>query len=257
MLLEAQGIRVAFEGAQILHGVSISVEAGEFVALLGPNGSGKSTLMNGISRQVPLQSGRILIDGREIQELPGWRLLQLGCAHVLERHRMFPQMTVWENLVLGAGPGAPPRRVEAGLERCHALFPRLRDRSRQLAGSLSGGEQQMCALARGLMSEPRLLLLDEPFIGLSPHMRDEVERALHLVQESGVAILMIEQNVREALRMSQRAYVLRTGRVVLAARSAELDLEAVRDAFMGLCCGVSAGVGGPAGPVAPGSAPVP
>jgi branched-chain amino acid transport system ATP-binding protein len=234
MLLEADDISVAYDGAQVLWDVSIAVGQGEVVALLGPNGSGKSTLMNSISRLVALKSGRIVFAGREIQREPPYRMVQLGLCHVLERHRLFPYMTVLENLQLGAGPGASRDAVEAGLERAHQLFPILGERSGQIAGSLSGGEQQMCAIARGLMAGPRLLLVDEPFIGLSPKMRGTVERALRLVSESGVSILLIEQNVREALRMSSRAYVLRTGRVVVSGASRELaETDAVKQAFMG------------------------
>jgi branched-chain amino acid transport system ATP-binding protein len=234
MLLEAHNISVAYDGTQVLWDVSISIARGEVVALLGPNGSGKSTLMNSISRLVALESGHILFEGREIQGEPPYRMLQLGLCHVLERHRLFPYMTVLENLQLGAGPRASREVVEGGLERAYQLFPILAERRGQVAGSLSGGEQQMCAIARGLMAAPRLLLVDEPFIGLSPKMRGAVERALRLVSESGVSILLIEQNVREALRMSARAYVLRTGRVAVSGASRELaETDAVRQAFMG------------------------
>jgi branched-chain amino acid transport system ATP-binding protein len=234
MLLEVRDLEVAYGEYQVVWGVSLSVAAGESVALLGPNGSGKSTLMNSISRLVALKSGRIVFEGRAIQGEPPYRMVQLGLCHVLERHRLFPYMTVLENLQLGAGPRASRDAVDAGLERAYRLFPILEERSGQIAGSLSGGEQQMCAIARGLMASPRLLLVDEPFIGLSPKMRGTVERALRLVSESGVSILLIEQNVREALRMSSRAYVLRTGRVVVSGASRELaETDAVRQAFMG------------------------
>jgi branched-chain amino acid transport system ATP-binding protein len=234
MLLEADNISVDYDGVQVLWDASIAVDRGEVVALLGPNGSGKSTLMNSISRLVALKSGRILFDGRQIDREPPYRMVQLGLCHVLERHRLFPYMTVLENLQLGAGPSASRDAVDAGLQRAYRLFPILEERRGQVAGSLSGGEQQMCAIARGLMASPRLLLVDEPFIGLSPKMRGTVERALRLVSESGISILLIEQNVREALRMSSRAYVLRTGRVVVSGASRELgETDAVRQAFMG------------------------
>jgi branched-chain amino acid transport system ATP-binding protein len=234
MLLEAARISVAYDGAQVLWDVSVDVAEGEIVALLGPNGSGKSTLMNSISRLVKLKSGCIVFKGREIQAEPPHRTVELGMAHVLERHRLFPYMTVLENLILGGGPKAPRARIEEGLEEAYRLFPRLKERQRQMAGRLSGGEQQMCAIARGLIARPRLLLVDEPFIGLSPQLRQEVEGALRSINEAGVSMLLIEQNVREALRMSHRAYVLRTGRVVLTAPSRELAQgEAVREAFMG------------------------
>ena len=234
MLLEAARVSVAYDGAQVLWDVSVEVAEGEIVALLGPNGSGKSTLMNSISRLVNLKSGRITFAGREIQAEPPHRMLALGMAHVLERHRLFPHMTVLENLVLGGGPYAKRAEIEERLAEAYRLFPRLEERRRQMAGSLSGGEQQMCAIARGLMSRPRLLLVDEPFIGLSPQLRHDVEGALRLINDTGVGILLIEQNVREALRMSRRTYVLRNGRVVLAGPSRELaDGDRIRDAFMG------------------------
>jgi branched-chain amino acid transport system ATP-binding protein len=234
MLLEADNISVAYDGHQVLWGVSIAVDRGEVVALLGPNGSGKSTLMSSISRLIPIMSGRILFDGRQIEGEPAHRMVQLGLCHVLERHRLFPFMTVLENLQLGAGPRASRVDVDAGLEQAYRLFPILQERRGQIAGSLSGGEQQMCAIARGLMARPDLLLVDEPFIGLSPRMRNAVERTLQLVRESGVSILLIEQNVREALQMSSRAYVLRAGRVVLSGASSELaKTDALKQAFMG------------------------
>lgn len=235
MLLEVEGLSVAYERTQVLWDVSISLEAGEIVALLGPNGSGKSTLMNSISGLIAPSSGAIRCEGRDIKAEPAYRRVQLGIAHVLERHRLFPYMTVLENLTLGAGPNAGRQKIRDGLESMYQLFPRLAERQRQMAGTLSGGEQQMCAIARGLMAGPRLLMVDEPFIGLSPHLRDLLEGALRTVHQSGIGVLLIEQNVREALRMSQRAYILRAGRVVLSGSSNDIGgTAAIRDAFMGV-----------------------
>lgn len=243
-LLEAKGLWVSYGDLRVLWDVSITVDAGEVVALLGSNGSGKSTLMNSLSRLVPLEGGSILLDGQEIRRMPPYRSIELGMAHVLERHRLFPQMTVFENLVLGAGPGAERARLQENLDLACALFPRLLERRGQIASSLSGGEQQMCAIARGLMSSPRLLLIDEPFIGLSPQMRTDVEAALQEVNRSGVSILLIEQNVREALRMSSRAYVLRTGRVALSGVARELaEGESVQQIMMGADFPPAAGSG--------------
>ncbi len=170
-MLEVRNLASGYGGHQILWDVSLRVDDGEIVALLGPNGSGKSTLINSISRLVDRLSGDILFDGVALHDLPPHRMLGCGLSHVLERHRLFPYTSVLENLQLGAGPGASREKVERGLGRAYQLFPRLRERVGQMAGSLSGGEQQMCAIARGLMAQPRLLLVDEPFIGLSPHMR--------------------------------------------------------------------------------------
>jgi branched-chain amino acid transport system ATP-binding protein len=204
------------------------------VALMGPNGSGKSTLMNSISGLVRIWSGEIVFDGTALHALPAHRLLALGISHVLERHRLFPHMTVLENLQLGCGPRGTRAQVDHGLERAYRLFPRLKERQAQTARLLSGGEQQMCAIARGLMSAPKLLLVDEPFIGLSPHMRDEVAAVIRAVNADGVAVVLIEQNVEQALALSHRAYVLREGRVALTGDSAALQKSgAVQDVFLG------------------------
>jgi branched-chain amino acid transport system ATP-binding protein len=230
-LLEAKGLDVAYGDFQVLWDASIMVEPGEIVCLLGPNGSGKSTLMNSLSRLNRLKKGEIRFDGNALHDRPPHRIAELGLSHVLERHRLFPYMTVLENLLLGAGPRPERTRLAAAFERVYRLFPRLKEREAQVAHSLSGGEQQMCAIARGLMRAPKLLLVDEPFIGLSPQLRQEVGRALRRLNDEGVAILLIEQNVREALGFAHRAYVLRAGRVVLAGTASELldgdELEAV------------------------------
>jgi len=223
-----------YGGAQVLWDVSIEVAEHEIVALMGPNGSGKSTLMNSISRLVQPWRGEILFDGVALHGLPAHRMLNIGVSHVLERHRLFPYMSVLENLQLGCGPRASRRAIDSGLQQAYALFPRLKERASQPAYSLSGGEQQMCALARGLMSSPKLLLVDEPLIGLSPRMAEEVVRVLRGINSAGVAILLIEQNVSKALALSHRSYVLREGRVVLTGASAELaGSDAVREVYLG------------------------
>jgi branched-chain amino acid transport system ATP-binding protein len=230
-LLEARGLGVAYGDFQVLWNAAIDAEPGEIVCLLGPNGSGKSTLMNSLSRLTRLTGGEIIFDGHALHQLPAHRIAALGLSHVLERHRLFPYMTVLENLLLGAGPRPDRARLARAFERVYGLFPRLKEREKQLAHSMSGGEQQMCAIARGLMSDPKLLMVDEPFIGLSPQLRHEVGAALRRLNEDGVAILLIEQNVREALSFAHRAYVLRAGRIVLAGRAGDLlaggELEAV------------------------------
>ena len=233
-LLQVRQICVSYSRTRILWTVDLRIAEGEIVALMGPNGSGKSTVMNSVSRLLPLESGEICFNGHQIHDLPAHRMMALGMAHVLERHRLFPQMTVLENLQLGCGPRAPRERVADGLDRAFSLFPKLHERQRQMASLMSGGEQQMCAIARGLMSNPRLLLVDEPFIGLSPSMRDEVFAAIRRVNRDGVTVLLIEQNVAAALELSHRAYVLREGRVVLSDDSAQLGAgDRVREAFLG------------------------
>lgn len=233
-LVEVRQVCVSYSGTRVLWDVTLRIRQGEIVALMGPNGSGKSTLMNSISRLLPLDSGEIFLKGYRIDPLPAHRMMALGMAHVLERHRLFPQMTVLENLQLGCGPGAQREQIADGLSRAFTLFPRLHERQKQMANSMSGGEQQMCAIARGLMSNPSVLLIDEPFIGLSPSMRHEVFVAIKRVNDNGVTVLVIEQNVAEALRLSDRTYVLREGRVVLEEKSLTLTKgNQVREAFLG------------------------
>ena len=228
-------IGVALGDVQVLWDASITVEAGEIVCLLGPNGSGKSTLMNGISRLNRLVSGEIWFDGHALHRLPPHKINRLGISHVLERHRLFPYMTVLENLLLGAGPQSRSCRPQgAASPGSTTSFPASRNANGRLAHSMSGGEQQMCAIGRGLMANPKLLMVDEPFIGLSPRFRDEVTAALLRLNREGVAILIIEQNVRQALAFSHRAYVLKAGQIAAAGPSAELvDSPQVQDIFFG------------------------
>jgi branched-chain amino acid transport system ATP-binding protein len=243
-MLEVAQVEAGYGGTQVLWQTSIRVGDAEVVALMGPNGSGKSTLMNSISGLVRVWSGEIVFDGAALHALPAHRRLGLGIAHVLERHRLFPYMTVLENLQLGCGPRGSREQVKRGLERAYRLFPRLKERRSQTARLLSGGEQQMCAIARGLMSAPKLLLVDEPFIGLSPHMRDEVAGAIRAVHAEGVAVVLIEQNVEQALALSHRAYVLREGVVVLSGDSKQLAAStAVQDVFLGRTQAAAAAAG--------------
>jgi branched-chain amino acid transport system ATP-binding protein len=233
-LLDVRSLSAAIGDVQVLWDASITVEAGEIVCLLGPNGSGKSTLMNAISRLNRLVSGEIWFDSDALHRLPPHKISRLGISHVLERHRLFPYMTVLENLLLGAGPNPGPAVLKSRFARVYDLFPRLRERERQLAHSMSGGEQQMCAIGRGLMASPKLLMVDEPFIGLSPRFRDEVTAALLRLNREGLAILIIEQNVRQALALSHRAYVLKAGQIAAAGPSAELvDSPKLQDIFFG------------------------
>jgi len=233
-LLETRSIGVALGDVQVLWDASIAVKPGEIVCLLGPNGSGKSTLMNSISRLNRIVSGEIWFDGHALHRLPPHKVSRLGISHVLERHRLFPYMTVLENLLLGAGSRPDPRRLKDSFARVYELFPRLRERERQLANSMSGGEQQMCAIGRGLMANPKLLMVDEPFIGLSPRFREEVTKALLRLNADGLAIVIIEQNVRQALAFSHRAYVLKAGQIAVSGPSAELAGSAeLQDIFFG------------------------
>jgi branched-chain amino acid transport system ATP-binding protein len=202
---------------------------------MGANGSGKSSLLNAVSGLVRPAAGTVRFNGRPIGEVPTHRLLGLGLAHVLERRRLFPYMTVLENLLLGAYlPALRPGRA-AALERVYALFPVLRERARQLASTLSGGEQQMVAIARALMARPRFLMMDEPFLGLAPRLVLTMAETIQRINAEGVTVLFTEQNIQQSLAISHRGYVLESGRLVMAGRSAELLADArLQRAYMGL-----------------------
>jgi branched-chain amino acid transport system ATP-binding protein len=221
-LLETRSVGVAHGEIQVLWDASITVNPGEIVCLLGPNGSGKSTLMNSISGLNKVVSGEIRFEGQLLNKLPAHKINQVGLSHVLERHRLFPYMTVFENLILGAGRRPSPAFLKSRFDLVYDLFPRLRERNQQVAKSMSGGEQQMCAIGRGLMGSPKMLMVDEPFIGLSPRFREEVTKALARLNRESLAILLIEQNVKQALELSHRAYILRAGHIVVSGPSSTL-----------------------------------
>jgi branched-chain amino acid transport system ATP-binding protein len=235
-VLRIDGLSVAYGDFQVLWDVSLEVGAGEIVALLGPNGAGKSTVLNSVSGLVPARAGRIEVGGRRVDRLPAHARVASGLAHVLERRRLFPHLTVRQNLWLGAyHPAAKPQRAES-LAAVEALFPRLRERRDQLARTLSGGEQQMVPIARGLMSRPRLLLVDEPTLGLAPRVVADILDVLRRInREQGVAILFIEQNVELALSIAHRGYVLESGRLLLGGTADALRTSGeVRRVFLGL-----------------------
>jgi branched-chain amino acid transport system ATP-binding protein len=234
MLLEVDSLEVAYGDYQVVWGVSLGVDAGESVALLGPNGSGKSTLVNAVTGLVAARAGDIRFEGVSLVGKPVHHRAPLGLAHVLERRRVFPHLSVMQNLSLGAWhPAAKAARAKS-IERVFALFPRLSERQGQLARTLSGGEQQMLALGRGLMSLPRLLMVDEPFLGLAPQVMELMKAAFAKLKSEGMAILLIEQNVRLALSISNRGYVLESGRLAAAGPSAALiDSPDVRRIFLG------------------------
>jgi branched-chain amino acid transport system ATP-binding protein len=234
-LLAVEGLDVAYGDFQVLWQAAMHVEEGEIVAVLGPNGAGKSTLMNTISGLLAPRAGRITFRGRRIDGLPAHSTAGEGLAHVLERRRLFPFLTVFDNLLLGAhNPAARPRRDES-LARVEQLFPVIPDRRTQLAHTLSGGEQQMVAIARGLMARPRLLMIDEPFLGLAPLVVQDLAALIRRIRdEQGIGILFIEQNVELALRLADRGYILESGRTILNGPSAELLRSAeVKRIFLG------------------------
>jgi branched-chain amino acid transport system ATP-binding protein len=218
-----------------VHGLSIEVAEREVVCLMGHNGSGKSSLLNAISGLVPPASGEVWFDGQRIDAVPTHRLLERGLAHVLERRRLFPVMTVEENLLLGAY--VPRLRAEraAALEAAYALFPVLRDKRRQLAQTLSGGQQQMVAIARALMGRPRFLMLDEPFLGLAPRLVGEISDTIRTINAQGVTVLFTEQNIQQSLRISDRGYILESGGLAMAGASRDLLADArLHRIYMGL-----------------------
>ena len=235
VLLRVESVDLAYGEVQVVYGASLEVGEGEVVGLVGGNGSGKSTILRAISGMLRPRSGRILLNGQVTNGLPPHAMLALGCAHVPMGRQLFSEMTVEENLLLGAYlPRARPRR-RANLERVYALFPQLERKRRTLAGQLSGGEQQMLAIGRALMSEPRLLLLDEPSLGLAPLVLREVYEVIEQVAGTGLAMLLVEQNVRQVLRVASRTYVLENGRIVLHGPSAELmNHPEIRRAYLGL-----------------------
>ena len=235
MLLEVSGLCVSYGHAQVLAGVSLAVDEGETVTLIGANGAGKTSCLRAISGLTPVGGGQILFDGERIDTLAPRARLDRGLVHVPEGKRLFPRMSVRENLELGAFRRSDGAGVQRDMAAMFERFPILAARQRQHAGSLSGGEQQILAFARGLMARPRLLLVDEPTVGLSPIMVQELSRTLRAIHSEGVAILLVEQNANMALRLASRGYLLETGTVITSGETrALLDNDYVRKAYMGL-----------------------
>ena len=234
-LLAIEALRVDYGAVAAVKGVSLAVGAGEVVALLGANGAGKSTMLRTISGLVRPRSGKIRFAGVAIERLAPPRIVRLGLAHCPEGRRIFGSLSVAENLRLGAAARADRASAAADRERLFELFPVLRDRAHQAAGTLSGGEQQMLALARALMAKPRLLLLDEPSLGLAPLMVQAIFATLAALKRDGVTMLLVEQNMTLALQLADRAYVLRTGEIRLSGSAAALraDQERVAEAYLG------------------------
>ncbi|HEX7638843.1 MAG TPA: ABC transporter ATP-binding protein [Burkholderiaceae bacterium] len=233
--LEASGLRVSYEGVPALNGVSLRVAPGEIVALVGGNGNGKSTTLRAIAGLNGLDAGSVRFDDREIHALPAYKRVPLGLSLVPEGRRLFPLLTVRRNLELGAFTRASKDEVAANVDEMFGLFPILAERATQLAGTMSGGEQQMLAIARGLMARPKLLMLDEPSWGIAPKFVTKVLEVIQRVNETGVAILLVEQNLHKALSIAHRGYVIQTGRIVMeGAADALARDEQVRKVYLGL-----------------------
>ena len=234
MLLDVKNIDVLYDDFQVIWDVSINVNKAEMVALLGPNGSGKSTVLNTISNLVEHKKGSITFDNTLISNIPTYKRTELGISHVLERRRVFPHLTVKQNLLLGAWHPKAKDELSNSLEKIYKIFPKLETRSNQLAKTMSGGEQQMLAIARGMMGLPKLLMVDEPFLGLSPMVMKDLIKIFKNIVKEGISILFVEQNVRLALSMADRGYVLESGRLVIDGKSNDLiDNEKVTKVFLG------------------------
>jgi len=234
-MLSLAAISAGYGSFQVLFDVSLEVPRGEAVGVIGPNGAGKTTLMRVISGLVQRNTGAMRLDGRSIGGLPAHRIVEQGIAHVPENRRLFPRLTVEDNLRIGAYLPRARRQCAEQLDRVYKLFPRLKDRREQLAGTLSGGEQQMCAIGRALMSDPKLLLMDEPSAGLAPLVVAQVFDLVHRIRAEGLTVLIVEQNVQQVLDVVDRAYLLEVGRIKLAGTSAELKgNDFIRKSYMGL-----------------------
>lgn len=235
-MLEIQNLSAGYGGAPVLHGVSLRIVRGEFVAIVGPNGAGKTTLFKTLSGVVAPLGGTVQFDGHDLLAMPAPHRAHLGMAHVPEGRQVFPSLTVFENLEMGAYTAAGIQAFKRSLERIYSWFPLLAQRAKGLAGSLSGGQQQMLAIARGLASAPKLLMLDEPSMGLAPTVADEIfERIVDIHKTGEVSILLVEQRVAEALHFANRGYVLESGKVVLEGTHDELrNNDRVRQAYLGM-----------------------
>ncbi len=234
-MLSIRNLDAGYGDLKVLHDVSIEVNEGEVVAIVGSNGAGKTTLMRVISGMVRPLSGSVTWFNRDLAALPAYKRPSLGIAHIPQGRGILGTLTVEENLLLGGYNGRDKQAFQKRLEEVHQMFPRLKERMRQVAGSLSGGEQQMLAIGRSLLMEPKLLILDEPSLGLAPIVVDEVFRAIERVSRAGVAIVIVEQNLYKALGASHRGYVLEAGRVALNGKaSALLENDEVRRAYLGV-----------------------
>ena len=232
--LELSGVHAGYGDFQALFGVDLRVEPGEAVGVVGPNGAGKTTLLRVISGLIRASAGTLRFGGADLAAVPAHDLPVLGIAHVPENRRLFPQLTVEENLKVGAYIKSARARFQERRDHVFELFPRLKQRRHQLAGTMSGGEQQMCAIGRALMSGPRILLLDEPSAGLAPLVVQQVFDLVRRIRQEGLTVLIVEQNVAQVLRVVDRAYVLETGRVAAEGRAAELAADpAIRRSYLG------------------------
>ncbi len=232
-MLEVRNLEVFYGVIQAIKGISFDVNQGEIIALIGANGAGKTTILHTITGLIPSKAGTISYEGKDITKMPGYKLVSMGIAHVPEGRRVFAQLTVLQNLKLGAFTRNDKAEIESTLEMVYQRFPRLKERRNQVAGTLSGGEQQMLAMGRALMSHPRLIVMDEPSMGLSPIYVNEIFDIIQKINKDGVTVLLVEQNAKKALAIADQAYVLETGKIVLRGNAKELmNNDQVKKAYL-------------------------
>jgi len=233
-MLKVTDLQVYYGMIQAIKGISFEVERGEVIALIGANGAGKTSILHTVTGLVNAKCGKIEFEGQDITKMPGHKIVSLGMAHVPEGRRVFSELTVYENLMLGAYTRKDKKEITENLETIYRRFPRLQERRKQLAGTLSGGEQQMLAMGRALMSQPKIILMDEPSMGLSPIFVAEIFDIIEEISKSGTTVLLVEQNAKKALSIADRAYVLETGNIVLEGKASELlNDESVKKAYLG------------------------
>ncbi len=233
-MLEVKDLQVYYGVIQAIKGISFHVEEGEVIALIGANGAGKTTILHTISGLIAPKEGSVLFEGKNITKIPGHKIVSMGMAHVPEGRRVFAQLSVLQNLKMGAYTRKDKEEIQASLKMVFERFPRLEERQNQLAGTLSGGEQQMLAMGRALMSHPKLILMDEPSMGLSPIFVNEIFDIIEKVSKSGTTVLLVEQNAKKALSIADRAYVLETGNIVLEGRAEDLlNNDSIKKAYLG------------------------
>ena len=233
-MLEVKDLNLYYGAIHALKGISLTVKDGELVSLIGSNGAGKTSTLHAISGLLPISSGSLTLDGRDLRKVHPNKIINLGLAHVPEGRHVFARMTVEENLLMGAYIIWDSKKIMKNLEKVYSYFPRLRERYKQLAGTLSGGEQQMLATGRALMTDPSILLMDEPSMGLSPLLVKEIFSIIQTLHDSGITILLVEQNAKMALAVSDRAYVLETGKISMSGQASELaNDDRVRKAYLG------------------------
>ncbi|MDF2869536.1 MAG: amino acid/amide transporter ATP-binding protein 2, family [Anaerocolumna sp.] len=233
-MLKIEDLNVYYGVIQALKGVSFEVNEGEVIALIGANGAGKTTILHSITGLLGTKSGHVLYEGKDLTKIPAHKIVTMGMAHVPEGRRVFAELTVYENLKLGAYTRNDKNEIENTLNKVYNRFPRLKERKNQTAGTLSGGEQQMLAMGRALMSQPKIILMDEPSMGLSPLFVSEIFDIIKEISESGTTVLLVEQNAKKALSIASRAYVLETGKIVLEGKASDLlNDDSVKKAYLG------------------------